>query len=168
MDMRRLGTLAAVAGIALLAACGSDDAGDDTTAVPGDSSESDGSTEPAVPVVGSRWVLNEVTTAEATLQRPADADAYLQIDENGDVTGSTGCNGFSGSAEVSDSSISFAPLISTRRGCSGELGQIDSSMLQVLNGDVTVEVAGDVLTVTNAEGDTLSLSASDAPSTDLS
>jgi heat shock protein HslJ len=167
MDMRRLGTLAAVAGIAMLAACGSSDSGDDTTAVPGDSSESDGSTEPAVPVVGSRWVLDEVTAQGATVERPADADAYFQIDENGDVTGSTGCNGFSGSAEVSDSSISFAPLISTRRGCSGELGQIDSSMLQVLNGDVTVEVSGDVLTVTNAEGDTLSMTASDAAATGL-
>jgi heat shock protein HslJ len=167
MDMRRLGTLAAVAGIAMLAACGSSDSGDDTTAVPGDSSESDGSTEPAVPVVGSRWVLDEVTAQGATVERPADADAYFQIDENGDVTGSTGCNGFSGSAEVSDSSISFAPLISTRRGCSGELGKIDSSMLQVLNGDVTVEVSGDVLTVTNAEGDTLSLTASDAAATGL-
>lgn len=167
MDMRRLGTLAAVAGIALLAACGSSDDGDDTTAVPGDSSESDESTEPAVPIVGSRWVLDEVQTAETTLQPPAEAEAYFQIDENGDVTGSTGCNGFSGSAEVSDSTISFSPLISTRRGCSGDLGQIDASMLQVLNGDVTVEAAGEVITITNAEGDTLTLQASGAASTGL-
>lgn len=167
MDMRRLGTLAAVAGIALLAACGSEDAGDDTTAVPGDSSESDGSTEPAVPIVGSRWVLDEVQTADATVSPPAEAEAYFQIDENGDVTGSTGCNGFGGSAEVSDSTISFSPLISTRRGCSGDLGEIDASMLQVLNGDVTVEVAGDMLTLTNAEGDTLTLQATDAAATGL-
>jgi heat shock protein HslJ len=167
MDMRRLGTLAAVAGIAVLAACGSSDSGDDTTAVPGDSSESDGSTEPAVPIVGSRWVLDEVTTADATVQASSEAEAYFQIDENGDVTGSTGCNGFSGSAEVSDSTISFSPLISTRRGCSGDLGQIDSSMLQVLDGDVTVEAAGDVITITNAEGDTLTMQASGAAATGL-
>lgn len=159
MDMRRLGTLAAVAGIALLAACGSGDAGDDTTAVPGDSAGSDGSTEPALPVVGSRWVLEEVTTADATVQGSADAEAYFEIDENGDVTGSTGCNGFSGSAQVSDSSISFAPLISTRRGCSGDVGQIDASMMQVLKGEVAVEISGDTLTLINAEAGTLTMQA---------
>ncbi|WP_083460066.1 META domain-containing protein [Jiangella muralis] len=164
--MRRLGTLAAVAGIALLAACGGNDSGDDTTAVPGDSG-SDGSTEPAVPIVGSRWVLEELQAAGATIAGPADPQAYFEIGENGDVTGSTGCNGFSGSAEVSDSSITFQPLISTRRGCSGDLGQIDNSMLAVLSGEVTVEVSGDALTITNAEGESLTMQASDAPSTDL-
>ncbi|WP_158602912.1 META domain-containing protein [Jiangella rhizosphaerae] len=164
--MRRLGTLAAVAGLALLAACGGNDSGDDTTAVPGDSGVG-GSTEPAVPIVGSRWVLEELQAAGATVAGPTESEAYFEIDENGDVTGSTGCNGFSGSAEVSDSSITFQPLISTRRGCSGDLGQIDSSMLRVLNGEVTVEVSGDVLTLTNAEGDSLTMAASDAPSTDL-
>ncbi|PZF84438.1 META domain-containing protein [Jiangella anatolica] len=167
MDMRRLGTLAAVAGIALLAACGGNDSGDDTTAVPGDSSGSDGSTEPGVPIVGSRWVLEELQAAGATVAGPADPQAYFEIDENGDVTGSTGCNGFSGAAEVSDAGITFEPLISTRRGCSGDLGQIDSSMLQVLRGETTVEVAGDTLTITNADGDSLTLQASDAPSTEL-
>ncbi|SDT67193.1 META domain-containing protein [Jiangella sp. DSM 45060] len=155
-----------MAGIALLAACGGNDSGDDTTAVPGDSG-ADGSTEPAVPVVGSRWVLEELQAAGATIAGPADPQAYFEIDENGDVTGSTGCNGFSGSAEVSDSSITFQPLISTRRGCSGDLGQIDGSMLGVLSGEVTVEMSGDVLTITNAEGETLTMQASDAPSTDL-
>ncbi|TDD70205.1 META domain-containing protein [Jiangella aurantiaca] len=166
MVMRRLGTLAAVAGIALLAACGGNDSGDDTTAVPGDSG-SDGSTEPAVPIVGSRWVLEELQATGATVAGPSDPEAYFEIDENGDVTGSTGCNGFSGSAEVGDSSITFQPLISTRRGCSGDLGQIDNSMLQVLSGEVTVEASGDTLTLTNADGNSLTMVMSDAPSTDL-
>ncbi len=155
-----------MASIALLAACGGNDSGDDTTAVPGDSG-SDGSTEPAVPIVGSRWVLEELQAAGATVAGQSDAEAYFEIDENGDVTGTTGCNGFSGSAEVGDASITFQPLISTRRGCSGELGQIDTHMLAVLSGEVTVEVTGDALTLTNTEGDSLSLLASDAPSTDL-
>ncbi|SDU36818.1 META domain-containing protein [Jiangella alkaliphila] len=155
-----------MASIALLAACGGNDSGDDTTAVPGDSG-SDGSTEPAVPIVGSRWVLEELQAAGATVAGQSDPEAYFEIDENGDVTGTTGCNGFSGSAEVGDASITFQPLISTRRGCSGELGQIDTHMLAVLNGEVTVEVTGDALTLTNTEGDSLSLLASDAPSTDL-
>ncbi|WP_162606583.1 META domain-containing protein [Jiangella asiatica] len=155
-----------MASIALIAACGSNDSDDGTTAVPEDGG-SGGSSEPAVSIVSSRWVLSQLETADASLQPSGESEAWFEIGENGDVTGSTGCNGFSGAAEVSDSSITFQPLISTRRGCSGELGDIDNAMLGVLRGEVTAEVSGDVLTITNAEGGTLTLQASDQPATEL-
>ncbi|WP_051426509.1 META domain-containing protein [Jiangella gansuensis] len=156
-----------MASIALIAACGGNDSDDGTTAVPEDGSGSGGSSEPAVSIVSSRWVLDQLETAEASLQAPSESEAWFEIGENGDVTGSTGCNGFSGAAEVGDASITFQPLISTRRGCSGELGEIDNAMLSVLRGEVTAEISGDVLTITNAEGGTLTLQASDQPSTEL-
>lgn len=163
MDMRRLGILAAMASIALIAACGSND-DDGTTAVPeGDSSSAEETAEPAIPLTGSRWVLTSVETAGASVQGMDDPEAYFQIDEKGEVSGSTGCNGFGGSAEVGDDVITFEPLIATKKACSGELGQIDSAMLGVLRGDVTTEVVGEEITLTNADGDSLTMHASAEP-----
>lgn len=169
--MRRLRTLAAVASIAVIAACGSG-SDDDTTTVPEDGggsseTESNESTGSAVPIVGTQWMLDEVDAGGASIQTDADTSAYLRINEAGEVTGSTGCNGFSGSAEVGDEVITFEPLLATKKGCSGELGQIDSSMLSVLRGEVSADVAGDSLTLTNTDGETLVLTVGEPPSTDL-
>jgi heat shock protein HslJ len=148
-----------MASIAFVAACGNNGSNDETTAVP----EDDGgqsSTEPALSIVGQRWVLAEVQAQGGPVKAPADPEAYLEITEDGDVTGSTGCNGFGGSAEVGDQTITFQPLIATKRGCSGDLGKLDSAMLSVLHGEVTAEVAGGTLTITDEEGEVLTLEAS--------
>lgn len=162
-QMRQLRTLVAVAGLAVLAACGSQDATDDpATAVPEDGAASE--SPPGAPVVGSRWVLSSLKTAAGTVEPPADATPYLQIDDNGQVVGSTGCNGFGGSAQVGEGSISFSPLIATKMACSGVLGDLDSAILGVLDGDVTTSVSGDDLKITNAAGDSLNLRLSAEPS----
>lgn len=154
----------------MIAACGSGN-DDDTTAVPegGGSSETDSSesTGSAVPIVGTQWILNEVEAADASITTDANISAYLRINDAGEVTGSTGCNGFSGSAEVGDEVITFEPLLATKKGCSGALGQVDSAMLTVLRGEVSADVAGDSLTLTNADGETLMLTVGEPPSTDL-
>lgn len=152
-----------MATIALVTACGNN-GNDETTAVPEDDGQQS-STEPAVSVVGQRWVLAEADAQSGAVKAPSEPEAYLEIAENGDVTGSTGCNGFGGAAEVGDQTITFQPLIATKRGCSGQLGKVDSAMLSVLHGEVTAEIAGNTLTLTNDEGETLTLEvASGSPS----
>ena len=170
IGMRRLRIFSAVAGIALLAACGSNGSDDGTTAVPEDgsgTSESETTAEPAS-IVSTKWILKEVATADVSLQSADDGpSAWLQINDAGEVTGSTGCNGFGGSAEVGEGVVTFEPLLATKKGCSGELGEIDTAMLTVLRGEVTAEVSGDSLTMTNADGDALTLSAGEVPSGEL-
>lgn len=160
MGMRRLRYLALVAGVSVLAACGGGD-NDATTAVPEGSTGSSSSGAAGAPVMGTTWAVSEVNVAQAAIAASADAEAYLQIQDDGKVQGNTGCNGFGGTAEVGSEAITFSPLISTKMACEGDIGAMDSAMLQVLRGEVTFEVAGDVMTLTNASGDTLALAATD-------
>lgn len=162
LQTRQFRILAVVASIAALAACGSRDASDRTTAVPEEGSGAS-STPASEPIVGSRWVLHAVETASASIEAPTSAAAFLEIDDTGQVLGNTGCNGFGGAAEVAEGSVTFSQLIATKKACSGELGQIDTAMLSVLDGEVTAEVTGGKLTLTNADGETLTLHVSEEP-----
>ncbi len=157
--------MAAVASITLIAACGN--GSDEDTAVPEDGSgSSESETEEAAPVVNTRWAVDQVEATDASVQAGDDVEAYVLIDEAGEVSGSTGCNDFGGSAEVGDGVITFQPLMATKKACADKLGEIDGAMLSVLEGEVTAEVTGDQMTLTNADDETLTLSVGEAPSTD--
>jgi heat shock protein HslJ len=51
--------------------------------------------------------------------------------------------------------------MSTKMACSGDLGTMDAAVLGVLTGAVTVEQSGAVMTLTNATGESLVLTADD-------
>lgn len=166
IDMRRLRLfVAAAASVAILAACGSGD--DDTTAVPEDDNGESSEAPPDAPLLGTYWGLDGVDVADVTADPPPDTSAYVLIEE-GNVEGQTGCNSFGGNAEVSEdnATVSFSQVIATKRGCSGDLGEMDQAMLSVLRGEVTAEVSGDTLTLTNAEGGTLELTVMEEPPAD--
>ena len=90
----KLGLGAAIGAIALLATvatgCGDDDGGSaasksTTTAAPG-----------AAGLPGTSWVLASYTAAAGSTPAVAGADATLQFADEDRVSGSTGCNNFSG------------------------------------------------------------------------
>ena len=73
-----------------------------------------------------------VTTRVATMDLPGstwelvamggeavagDAVPTLAFDEQGAVSGSTGCNTFSGEAAIDGNAVSFGPLVTTRMAC---------------------------------------------------
>lgn len=164
IDMRRLGQFVTVlASATVLAACGN--GGDDTTVVPDDADP--GSQTEDTPLAGTYWELDELAAGDSTTEIPGDVGAYLQI-EDGAVGGNTGCNTFGGNAEVDDEggTVEFSEVFSTMRACSGPAGESDSTMMAVLQGTVTVEINGDALTLTNADGDSLRLSAAEEPPTE--
>ncbi|PSL08341.1 META domain-containing protein [Haloactinopolyspora alba] len=171
--MRRLRILAAVASIALIAACGGND--DQTTAVPEDGSGSTSAGEPTgdgtdtstTPVAGNTWVVQRVKTADASIKAKQDLGAYLQITKDGDVEGNTSCNGFGGSAEVGDGVVTFEPLLATKKACSGKRGDLDTAILGVLQGKVETEISGDTMTMTNTDGATLTFTIGEPPATEM-
>ncbi|HEU0041640.1 MAG TPA: META domain-containing protein [Jiangellaceae bacterium] len=152
--------------VALLSACGSTSADDESASTesgPGAATTGGPAEQTGPPVVGTTWAITRTGVAEATSEVPADAQAYVLIDEAGKVIGSTGCNGFGGEATVSadGTTISFGPLMSTKIACSGDLGTMDAAVLGVLTGAVTVEQSGAVMTLTTTTGESLVLTADD-------
>jgi heat shock protein HslJ len=73
--------------------------------------------------------------------------------DDGRVSGNTGCNMFDGTYTLSGSSLSFGPLVTTRRACaSEEANQQEQRFLAALEATTTYELAGDRLTLRNGDG----------------
>ena len=68
------------------------------------------------PFSGKRWTLTQIGDQNWTAEKP-----YLEFDRaQGKVSGDAGCNRFSGTLEVKDSSLKVSRLISTKRACLDE------------------------------------------------
>lgn len=152
--MKRFGAAIAAAGAVALTGCGN--GGDDTTAVPEEAGDSGAS------LTGTAWRVQMVQVGEASTEAPDDTEAVLGIND-GTIGGNTGCNAFSGDVEVNEteSTIVVSDVISTMRACMDERGEIDRAMLGMLHGELAVEIDGDQLTLTGAEGDQLTFRATD-------
>lgn len=157
--MKPLRFLAVAATAGLLAACGSGDPGDETVLEPGPATDGSGSSSD-VELVGTTWDLNEVVTASGDTTAP-EQEAHLEFTDDGRVEGNSGCNGYGGDAEIEGDQIKLGPVIGTMKACSGTTGEVDQAFATVLQGTITASVAGDALTLTNADGASLTFSATD-------
>ena len=63
--------------------------------------------------------------------------ATLKFDGS-NVTGSTGCNRFTGSFEFSGNTVTLSPLATTRRACAPAVMDLEQKFLNALSGPVSV------------------------------
>lgn len=91
------------------------------------------------------------------------SQASITFNEDGTLSGTSGCNGFGGEYTVDGDEITFSGLVSTLMACDEPLMSQEGAMFQVLNGTVAYRIEGDMLTITNA-GMTLVFVASDVTS----
>ncbi|MFD9254845.1 META domain-containing protein [Streptomyces bottropensis] len=151
MDKRLRLTLTALAvlPLPLLAACGSESAGD-----PG-SGAVDASTKKSS-VTGVRWKVASLTVGGKTEQAPD--GAYLKIADNGEVDGNYGCNTFGSTAAFKKSGIDFEAARSTEMACADAPMKFERSFARTLDaGTFTAETADGGLTLTTGDGDTVKL-----------
>ena len=62
---------------------------------------------------GTSWVLAELDGVDPV----AEAAPTIEFAEDGTVSGSTGCNTFTGSVTIDGTSLEFGPLATTRMAC---------------------------------------------------
>jgi heat shock protein HslJ len=106
--------------------------------------------EPSEPVslVGS-WKLTSYGTADALSSTLADVDANLMFNEDGTVTGTSGCNEFGGNYTVDGDQITFEEIVSTLKLCDTPLMGQEEAMTQVLTETAIYQIEGNTLTITN-------------------
>jgi heat shock protein HslJ len=157
MDMQRLTRtalpLTALTLLPLLAACGTESGdGSGSRAVgPGSGTGTQAS------VTGVRWTVDSLTVGGKTQQAP-DA-AYLEIDDNGEVSGNYGCNTFGSTAAFADDGIDFEAARSTEMACGDVPMEFEESFARTLDaGKFTPETTDGGLTLTTGDGDTVKLS----------
>jgi heat shock protein HslJ len=91
----------------------------------------------------TNWVLASIDGDDV----PADVQPTLQFGEDGVVTGSGGCNDYSGPYTVKGRGIDIGPLVTTRKACAPEVMAVESNFLGGLEKVTTWRVGGGNLTL---------------------
>ncbi|MER6671942.1 META domain-containing protein [Streptomyces sp. NPDC000983] len=162
-------TAAALTGMALLAACGTE-SGSDSGAV-GDG----GKTKKDAAIADTRWVPQRVTVDGREYALPTDVKEF-RVDEahivfkpgttepgmgGGRSGGTVGCNGFGADVTVDGDTVRITDLGSTAMGCPGPVQKFEERFLSVFTGTLEADVQGRdgtrTLTLTRGDGDSITL-----------
>lgn len=117
--------------------------------------------QPDRALTGTTWVVDSTITPDAVTSSLAieNSTPSLQIADDGTVTGSTGCNTFTGTAQVADATVTFGPLATTRMMCAPEVAEVERAVLGALDGETTVSIDAAQMRLMNANGTGLGLHA---------
>jgi heat shock protein HslJ len=111
----------------------------------------------ARPLQGTRWMVDTLVSAGTSSSVPAGTAAFLSFAPDGTVTGSTGCNSFGGTAKVDATSVTFSDLTMTRMACDGAAGDLEATVLNVLDKPLTYRIEGTRLFLEAPDGNALQL-----------
>jgi heat shock protein HslJ len=107
--------------------------------------------EPARALDGTKWTLTTVITGDAATNQAGFERAWMTL--NGErVTGSTGCNDFQGMVARSPGRLTFGELATTRRACTGDAAELETTLLTALKGDVSYEIDSSTLKLRTSTG----------------
>jgi heat shock protein HslJ len=106
----------------------------------------------ATPLEGTLWQLTGTVANQGVSSLPAETAGSLTITA-GQAAVETGCNNGSGSVEITDSTLTFGPLATTRMACPPDQSSLEATTLAVLDGEVTYEISGDKLSIRKSAGD---------------
>ena len=104
---------------------------------------------------GTSWEVTMYNNGkEAVVGLIADSKITLNFSVEGQVSGNSGCNNYSGGYETSGAALKVGPLASTRMFCEKPAGVMDQEQqyLAALQNAATFEIAGDTLTIRDASG----------------
>jgi len=95
------------------------------------------------------WKLTAYGPADAPIPAVEGAGAGLTFNEDGTVTGSSGCNGLGGDYTVEGDKITFGEFVSTLMACDDPIMSQEGVVYQVTTGTGSYEIDGDTLTIMN-------------------
>lgn len=124
----------------LLAACSSTDSGDGAaTSTP---------SEASAQLAGTSWVLESMGDQQAA----DDTSATLQFSEDGEVSGSGGCNNYSGEFTTDGETLKVGELAVTLMACEGPVGDQESAFHNALAQARHFTVDEDTLMLSDEDG----------------
>lgn len=106
----------------------------------------------ALSMTGQQWALERYVDARGYGHEGNYSGARLLVGEDGTVHASDMCNDLTGSATVSDTTITFTDMHSTDQACTDDASTAVAGVVdRVLSGDVTYAIRGDELII-NGQG----------------
>jgi heat shock protein HslJ len=104
---------------------------------------------------GTSWqVVSYNNGKQAVVSLIIDTEITLDFGTDGQVSGKSGCNTYSGGYETNGDQLKVGPLASTRMFCESPAGVMDQEQqyLAALQNAATYEIAGNQLTIRDADG----------------
>lgn len=152
MDKRLTLTALALLPLPLLAACGTESAGDSGSTNVG--SNKTNTTKSSF--TGIRWAVDSLTV-DGTMKQAPD-EAYLKISDKGEVDGNYGCNTFGSTAAIEGDRVDFETTMSTEMACTDMNMDFEESLAATLDaGALTAETGDGTLTLTSDKGTVIKL-----------
>lgn len=96
------------------------------------------------PLEGIRWVVDGLVATEAVSTVPVGAEASITITD-GTAAVEAGCNTGSAPVTITDTTITFGPLMLTRMACPEPQTTLENAVVAVLDGEVAYTIEGDKL-----------------------
>ena len=108
--------------------------------------------EPAAALLGQSWTVTEIITGTSVATLPDGVTApTLDIAADGTVQLFTGCNHGHTTVTAHGDTAQFEPAGITRMACEQPATKVEQSVLQALEGQVSVTVDGSTATLTNGQ-----------------
>jgi heat shock protein HslJ len=104
-------------------------------------------------LAGSSWSLVSYGPVGGQTPAASGIETHVNFGSEGRVSGSVGCNYFSGDYKVKNDSIVFGQIMSTEMACPEPQMMQENTAFQVMTGTARFQVEGDTLTIYAASGD---------------
>ena len=98
--------------------------------------------------LGDNWLVEDIG-GRGVVDR---ARSTIAFDDQGRVSGSGGCNQFNGSVTIEERSLTFGPLASTRRACTGAVMDQEDRFFVALDAARTYRYDGSYLFLSDQSG----------------
>lgn len=111
-----------------------------------------------VTLVGTSWTVSAYSTGEPELRTPIEGSGLIaEFGEDGNVSGSAGCNSYSGTYEISGETVEFGEMISTLMACIEPEGimEQEADFFNAMKNAERFQLQGDLLVLFDSQGNRL-------------
>ncbi len=106
----------------------------------------------ALPLVGTTWTLTTIASGDAVSSVLNGTEVTAEFTADGTVSGSAGCNRYSGSYTWTGDQLSFSALASTKMACADDVMAQESAFLASMGEVASFAIEGSQLTLSDASG----------------
>lgn len=111
--------------------------------------------QPVLSLSDTSWLVQAYNNGREAVTTPLEGTQMtVKFDSEGRVSGSSGCNMFSGSYSDDGTTLSIGPLATTRLACAIPILQQEQAFLTALQASTQYELTSEQLTLRNPEGAT--------------
>lgn len=109
------------------------------------------------------WKISEYGNADSPIPAVPNVSTSIKFGQDGKLSGSAGCNLFSGVFKISGNQIVFGEMVSTLMACEGPIMQQEIAVLNILTGNCSYTLEQGLLTIRTSKNSMLILAPQDKP-----